>query len=69
MNIKMNCKEKIGLACVMGAVALMVMIPVCCGATKCPEKRFIQGGKEMLGAIPDMAKKCTTRIAKKLMLK
>lgn len=67
--MKMNCKEKIGLACVMGAVAAMVIIPICCTAGKCPEKRFIQGGKEMLGAIPDMAKKCTAGIAKKLMLK
>lgn len=66
--MKLNCKEKIGLACVMGAVAAMVVIPICCMG-KCPEKRFMQGGKEMLGAIPDMAKKCTCSIAKKLMLK
>ena len=66
--MKLNSKEKIGLAVVAGAVALMVVIPICCSYGRCPEKRFIQGGKEMLGAIPDMAKKCTSRIAKKVIM-
>lgn len=66
--MKLNSKEKVGLACVAGAIALMVAIPAVCCCGKCPEKRFIQGGKAMLGAIPDMAKKCTSRIARKIML-
>ena len=66
--MKLNSKEKIGLAVVAGTVALMVAIPMCLCHGKCPEKRFIQGGKEMLGAIPDIAKKCTSRIARKVMM-
>ena len=66
--MKLKSKEKMGLACIAGAVVIMAVIPMCLCLAKCPEKRFIQGGKEMLGAIPDMAKKCTSRMAKKLML-
>lgn len=66
--MKLKCKEKIGLACVAGTIALMVTIPLCCCCIKSPEKRFLSGGKEMLGAIPDMAKKCGMRLAKKMVL-
>lgn len=67
MKIKLNCKEKIGMACVVGVVALAIMIPTMCCHPKCPEKRFLNGGREMLGAIPDIAKKCTSQMAKKIL--
>ena len=64
--MKLNSKEMTGLACIAGIAAIMITIPVCCCMTKYPEKQFICGGKTMLAAIPDIAKKYTLGIAKKV---
>ncbi len=62
--MKLNCKEKIGIAVALGAMA--IVIPMCCCRTKSPQKRFTEGGKEMLGAIPDMAKYYAFKLVKKM---
>ncbi len=64
MHMKLNCKEKIGIGIALGAVA--VMVPVICCRPKCPEKRFAEGGREMLGAIPDIAKCYAMKVAKRM---
>ena len=67
MKVKFNVKEKISIACIIGAAAMIVAIPVCCCHKRCPEKRFLDGGKTMIDAIPDIAKKYSTKIAKKIL--
>lgn len=67
MNImKMNSKDKLLIAGAAGVVLAAVMIPVCCNS-KCPEKRFIDGGREMLSSIPDIAKKYAFSLVKVLL--
>ncbi len=63
---KLSSKEKAGIACVVGVAAAMVAIPLCC-THKSPEKRFVMGGRTMLGAIPDITKKYATTLAARLL--
>ncbi len=64
--MNLNNKEKIGLACLIGTIALSVAVPMCC-ARKNAETRFLMGGKQMLGAIPDMIKCYGTRLVRRIM--
>ena len=67
MKVKFNVKEKISIACIIGAAAMIVAIPMCCCHKRRPEKRFLEGGKVMMDAIPGIAKKYSTKIAKKIL--
>ena len=60
--MKLTKKEMTGLGLVVGLGAAMIAIPLCC-SSKSPEKRFICGGRTMLSAIPDIARKYTVSIA------
>ena len=64
--MKLTKKEMTGLGLIVGLGAAMVMIPLCC-SSKSPEKRFICGGRTMLSAIPDIAKKYTFTLASRMM--
>lgn len=63
---KLTTKKKACIACIMGATAAMIAIPICC-SVKSPEKQFICGGKTMICAIPAIAKKYTNAFMKKIM--
>lgn len=64
--MKLNKKEKIGLACVASAMVMISAIPMM--FKPCAEKRFLCGGKEMLGAIPDILSKRARCLMKKIRL-
>ena len=64
--MKLTKKEMTGLGLVVGLSAAMIAIPLCC-SSKSPEKRFICGGRTMLSAIPDIARKYTVTMASKML--
>ena len=64
--MKLGKKEKIGLACIASAMLAIHVVPMM--FNKCAEKRFICGGKEMLGAIPDIITKKGRRLMKRMKL-
>ena len=64
--MKLTKKEMTGLSLIVGLGAAMIAIPLCC-SSKSPEKRFICGGRTMLSAIPDIARKYTVSMASRML--
>ncbi len=61
----MKKKDTVSLALAAGALVLTVGFHVLCSdAVKCPERKFIEGGREMLSSIPGIASNCCSRIVK-----